>query len=80
MHLTTDRLIIRSLQAEDAKKLADIWSDADVARYMGRSRNHAEVYRNVLAEAEEGDRDSPDSLWPVIEKLNGRLESPKKQD
>ena len=73
MQLTTDRLVIRSLQAEDAERLADIWSDADVTRYMDGSRNHAEVNRNVLAEAEEGDRDPSDSLWPVIEKLNGRL-------
>ncbi len=39
MKLTTDRLFIRSLQAE----------------------------------AEEGDRDSSDALWPVIERRNGRL-------
>ena len=73
MHLTTDRLVIRSLQVEDAEKLADIWSDADVTRYLGGSRNRAEVLRNVLADAEEGDRDPADALWPVIEKVGGRL-------
>jgi len=73
MQLTTDRLVIRSLQGEDAENLADLWSDADVTRYLGGSRNRAEVLRNVLADAEEGDRDPADALWPVIEKISGRL-------
>ena len=73
MYLTTDRLVIRSLRAADAAHLADLWSDADVTRYMGGSRNHAEVFRNVLADAEQGDIDPVDALWPVIEKLSGHL-------
>lgn len=73
MQLTTDRLVIRSLQVEDAEKLADLWSDADVTQYMGGSRNRAEVLRNVLADAEESDRDPADTLWPVLEMVNGRL-------
>lgn len=73
MQLTTDRLVIRSLQAEDAERLADIWSDADVTRYMGGSRDRAEVLRNVLADVEEGDEDPADALWPVIEKNSSRL-------
>ena len=73
MEVQTERLLIRSLAAEDAAALAAIWSNADVTRFMGGPRDYEQTYRDLLSEAAEGTADPGDSLYPVIERAGGRI-------
>ena len=59
MEVQTERLLIRTLAAEDAPALAAIWcgadailrNDADVTRFMGGPRDCEQTYRDLLSEA-----------------------------
>ena len=73
MEVQTERLLIRSLAAEDAPALAAIWGDADVTRFMGGPRDYEQTRRDLLAEAAEGVADPADTLYPVIERSSGRI-------
>jgi RimJ/RimL family protein N-acetyltransferase len=70
--IETDRLILRELTAQDVAALADLWSDADVTRYMGGPRDRAKletIFAEDLAVAEPPRFD----LWPLAEKASGRV-------
>jgi len=73
MELQTERLLIRSLAAEDAPALAAIWSDPDVTRFMGGPRDYEQTCRDLLSEAAESSTDPADTLYPVIERSSGRI-------
>jgi RimJ/RimL family protein N-acetyltransferase len=81
MNLITKRLLIRSLQVEDAADLAAIWTDedvilrndADVTEYMGSPRDYEQTLQDLKAEAGQGEEDPADTLYPVIEQASGRL-------
>jgi ribosomal-protein-alanine N-acetyltransferase len=73
MDLQTERLLIRTLTAEDAPSLAAIWSDPDVTRFMGGPRDYEQTYRDLLSEAAEGNADPADTTYPVIERASGRI-------
>lgn len=47
MRIETERLMIRSLELDDADVLAAIWSDADVTAYLGGRRQFTEVRRGL---------------------------------
>ena len=51
MVLETARLVLRSVLAEDAHPLAQLWSDADVTRFVGGPRDYETVVQAVLREA-----------------------------
>lgn len=73
MEVQTERLLIRSLAAEDAPALAAIWSDPDVTRFMGGPRDYEQTCRDLLSEAAESSTDPADTLYPVIERSSGRI-------
>ena len=72
MRLQTERLLIRSVRAEDAEALARLWTDPEVTRFVGGPRDHDGV---LAALREDAARDDPPSLdlWAVLERESGRL-------
>jgi ribosomal-protein-alanine N-acetyltransferase len=72
MHVDTERLLVRSLEVADAAPLAAIWSDPDVTRHMGGPRDFTEI-REDLEEDARTDAQAEIDLWPVVEKLSGRV-------
>jgi ribosomal-protein-alanine N-acetyltransferase len=72
MRIDTERLLVRSLDVADAAPLATIWSDPDVTRHMGGPRDFAEIREELEEDARAGAQPEID-LWPVLEKLSGRL-------
>ena len=71
-HIETVRLIIRPLEAKDAKALARMWTDPEVTRHMGGPRIFEEVRNNLLADAGQPTPPRFD-LWPLVEKATGRV-------
>jgi hypothetical protein len=53
MVLQTERLLIRTLAAEDAPATAAIWCDTDVTRFMGGPRDYQQTLQDQLSEAAE---------------------------
>ncbi|MGH2437944.1 MAG: GNAT family N-acetyltransferase [bacterium] len=72
LHIETDRLILRSLEAGDAEPLARIWTDPDVTRHMGGPRIFDEARSNILSDARQPTPPKYD-LWPVVEKATGHI-------
>lgn len=64
MHVETPRLLIRALRPDDVEPLAALWSDADVARYMGGAREPSAVAGQIRAALDTPPRAL--DLWPVI--------------
>jgi ribosomal-protein-alanine N-acetyltransferase len=71
MKIETERLIIRSLQQADVPALAELWSDADVTRYLGGPREFEEVSKNLMEDVRS--MQPTFDLWPVAEKETGRI-------
>lgn len=71
MRIDTPRLILRALAEADVEPLAALWSDADVARYMGGAREPAAVTEQIRAALTAPPR--PLDLWPVRERQTGVL-------
>ena len=71
MKIETKRLVIRELRGADVPALAELWTDADAARYMGGPRKYDEVFQNLLEDVRSGQADL--DLWPVIEKETGTV-------
>lgn len=71
-HIETERLLIQVLLTEDAERLARLWTDPDVTRYMGGSRDYTKVLQ--ILEEDTRAEDPPDfDLWPVVEKDTGQV-------
>ena len=68
--LETARLILRRQLPSDIAFLVDLWSDPDVTRYMGGSRDR-EWLRTVFQETALDPFAERYDLWPVIEKKTG---------
>jgi RimJ/RimL family protein N-acetyltransferase len=73
MYLVTDRLLVRTLGAEDIVQLARIWSNPAVTRHMGGPRDYEQTCRDLEAELTEAEPDPTDTLWPVVERSSGRV-------
>lgn len=71
MHLVTQRLVIRDLEAKDIPALVELWTDPDVTRYMGGPRDEIGL-RASLEEAAGADTPKFD-LRPVVEKASRNL-------
>ena len=72
MLIETERLVIRDLSASDVEALARMWCDPEVTRFLGGSRDSAEVRR--ILEEDAGSATPPDvDLWPVLEKGSGQV-------
>ncbi len=72
MHLETERLQLRLMQATDIPALVQIWTDPAATRYMGGVREEAPLIENL----EQDVRDQPTAtyeMWPVIEKASKQL-------
>lgn len=72
LYIETARLIIRPLEAKDAETLARIWTDPEVTRHMGGPRIFDEVRNNLLEDAVQPAPPRFD-LWPLVEKVTGRI-------
>ena len=72
MHLETEQLILRPLQANDAHTLATIWTDPDVTHFMGGPRDYAKLIVSFEKDAKENPPPRFD-LFPVIEKATGNI-------
>lgn len=70
--IETERLLLRPLKKSDADPLARIWSDPNVTRYMGGSRDFNEVCETFEADANSSSQTDFD-LWPVVEKASGQV-------
>ncbi|MEO6300989.1 MAG: GNAT family N-acetyltransferase [Paracoccaceae bacterium] len=56
--LTTDRLILRALRAEDIDTLSVLWADPDVTRFIGgHALSREDTWRKALTAS---------ALWPVV--------------
>lgn len=71
MHLETQRLVIRDLEAEDIPALVKLWTDPDVTRYMAGPRDEIGLRASL---EEDAGADAPKfDLRPVVEKASGNL-------
>jgi len=67
MNLETERLLLRNIRASDKDFLIDLWTDADVTRYMGGPRDREQMRKDVAENLDDPFIEEYD-LWPVIEK------------
>jgi ribosomal-protein-alanine N-acetyltransferase len=72
MHLETERLLLRPLQASDAHALATIWTDPDVTHFMGGPRDYAKLI-SILEEDTKQNPPPRFDLFPVIEKSSSNI-------
>lgn len=72
MKIETERLLLRPVKRSDAHRLARIWSDPNVTRYMGGPRDFKEVCQMFEADANSSSQTDFD-LWPVVEKTSGQV-------
>ena len=70
--LETERLILRLQQVADIDALIDLWSDPEVTRFMGgpRERDWLQTVLEETAQAPDAERYD---LWPLIEKISGKV-------
>lgn len=66
MHLKTERLLIRNIQSSDIPGLVEIWTDAEVTRFMGGPRDKDFLNQTFSEDVEAGQPETYD-LWPVVE-------------
>ena len=69
--LETDRMILRFQQASDVEFLVDLWSNAEVTRYMGGPRDQ-DTLRSGFEETAKDPYAERFDLWPLIEKDSGQ--------
>ena len=71
MELTTSRLHLRPMGADDLPALMGIWTDPAVTRFVGGPREaealHAGLSEDLLPNA------PPLNLWPVVENASGAV-------
>jgi RimJ/RimL family protein N-acetyltransferase len=72
MRLETDRLLLRALRPEDIEPEVALWSDSQVMRFMGGSRNDDRV-RTMLQEELAEPPLGPFGQWPVVEKASSEF-------
>lgn len=70
MQIETQRLLLRPLVPADVNALVQIWTDADVTRYMGGPREPEKVRASLTEDAQANPPPLFD-LQPVVEKANG---------
>ena len=70
--LETERLVLRYQRADDVEALVDLWSDADVTRYMGGPRDR-DWLRTELEQVAQDPTAEPYDLWPLVERATGRV-------
>ncbi|MCI0875323.1 MAG: GNAT family N-acetyltransferase [Chloroflexi bacterium] len=69
--LETDRMILRFQQASDVEFLVDLWSNPEVTRYMGGSRDQ-DTLRSGFEETAKDPYAERFVLWPLIDKDSGK--------
>lgn len=67
VNLETERLLLRNIQASDKSFIVDLWTDADVTRYLGGPRDRAQMLEDIAENLDDPFIEEYD-LWPVIEK------------
>ncbi len=70
--LETERLILRRQRLEDIDSLVDLWSDAEVTRYLGGPREQ-DWLRTEFEAVGRNPEAEPFDLWSVIENGTGVL-------
>ena len=72
MRIQTERLLLRSMQAEDIPALVALWMDPDATRFMGGPRERAFLEQNF---ADDLANHTPPvyDLWPVVEQASGQI-------
>ena len=70
--LETSRLRLRRTQHADIPSLVALWTDPEVTRYMGGSRD-ATVLTRVFTESADAPFVEDHDLWPVEEKITGEV-------
>lgn len=70
--LETERLFLRFMTYVDIQPLVDLWSDADVTRFMGGPREKATLACNLNKTASNL-LVEPYDLWPLVEKSSGKV-------
>ena len=73
MQIETERLLRKPRKLADVEALARLWTDPDVARYMGGSRDYEKIKQDILQEALFGNQTTPDDLWPTVEKKSNQV-------
>lgn len=71
MHLETQRLVIRDLEAADVPGLVKLWTDPDATRYMGGPRDEAGLRAALEDDAAAGTTEF--DLRPVVDKASQGL-------
>ena len=69
--LETDRMILRFQQVSDVEFLVDLWSNPEVTRYMGGSRDQ-DTLRSGFEETAKDPYAERFVLWPLIDKDSGK--------
>jgi ribosomal-protein-alanine N-acetyltransferase len=72
IRIETARLLLRNLMPEDIPDLVQMWTDAEVTRFLGGPREAGWLEANFAEEARAADPPLHDQ-WPVIEKASGQL-------
>lgn len=70
--LETERLFLRYMNSEDIPVLINLWTDAEVTRYLGGPRN-VETLRIELTETVDNLLAEQFILWPLVEKASGKV-------
>lgn len=71
--LETPRLVLRHLTLGDLESMADIWTDAQVMRYMGGPRDRDRLMESMREIAQDEERFDKLDLWPLVEKASGTV-------
>jgi ribosomal-protein-alanine N-acetyltransferase len=69
----TERLLLRTWEAEDFPDAFDIWGDPGVMRYIGAPLADLDAARRTLARASAAQERYGVSLWAVVEKASGEI-------
>ena len=67
MNLETKRLLLRNIQASDQAFIVDLWTNADITRYLGGPRDKAQMLKDIAENLDDPFIEEY-GLWPVIEK------------
>jgi ribosomal-protein-alanine N-acetyltransferase len=70
--LESERLVLRRQREDDVEFLVDLWTDPDVTRHLGGSRDRDELRFSLEETAAHLFAERFD-LWPVVDKATGRL-------
>ena len=72
MYLETERLLLKSVGADQIPALVQLWSNPAVTRFMGGPRNRTDLEK-IFAEDLSADTVEVYDLWPVVEKASGQV-------